>query len=419
MRIAKSILVSAISTFVLLFSVPLVTAQGPCGDTVTVTSGDTLAQIAFRCDTTVDALLEANPEVTDPRTLQIGQVLTIPPEAGQTTASIAPTSGPPGTDVNLTASNFPANIQVIIGVGRENSEWDPVRMEQTDSNGELHTTITVPDFAEVDERWVFVVTTANARFEAITNTFQVIDTVEATRVTISPLTGIPGTPVEVEASGFPPNTEVVVGAGREYSEYDILERLTTDEFGQIDTQVAIPDFARPGSRWVIVVETYDYRIRAVSDVFNVSTEDGTTPTLPPDDALFTHTNIYLIALDDGGTRGEEIGCNDSVVPVEVDIEPTIAPLTAALETLFAIDSRIYGQTGLYNALHNSDLDVDGIDIVDGHATIALTGEVVMGGVCDMPRFRAQLEETALQYHTIDSVSITINDRPLDEILSQR
>jgi hypothetical protein len=84
-----------------------------------------------------------------------------------------------------------------------------------------------------------------------------------------------------------------------------------------------------------------------------------------------------------------------------------------------MNDRVYGETDLYNALSNSDLQVEGIDIVAGHATIALSGEVVLGGVCDLPRFRAQWEDTALQYHTIDTVSISINGRPLDEILSQR
>lgn len=409
----------ALGTLMMLFSVSLVGAQGPCGDTVTVVAGDTLTRIAIRCDTTVDALLHANPEVTDPRTLQIGHELTIPAEAGEPSASLAPASGPPETSVNLTASGFPANIHVIIGVGREHSEWDATKLEQTDSNGELVTTAAIPDFADFDERWVFVVTTPNGRFEAVTNAFQVTEAAEAAQVSVSPLTGPPGTPVQVEASGFPPHADVVVGAGREYSEYDILERLTTDEAGQITSQVAIPDFAREGSRWVIVVDTYDYRVRAVSDVFNVTTEDGTEPAPPPDGAMFTHTNIHLIALDDAGARGREIGCNDSVVPVEVDIGPTVAPLTAALETLFSMNDRVYGETDLYNALSNSDLQVEGIDIVAGHATIALSGEVVLGGVCDLPRFRAQLEDTALQYHTIDTVSISINGRPLDEILSQR
>jgi hypothetical protein len=40
----------------------------------------------------------------------------------------------------------------------------------------------------------------------------------------------------------------------------------------------------------------------------------------------------------------------------------------------------------------------------------------VGGVCDEPRVRAQLEETALQFVTVDSVSIFVNGQPLAEAL---
>jgi spore germination protein GerM len=85
--------------------------------------------------------------------------------------------------------------------------------------------------------------------------------------------------------------------------------------------------------------------------------------------------------------------------------------------MFTIDNEFYGQSGLYNALHQSNLSVQGIDIDNGHATIALNGDLQMGGTCDTPRIEAQLTQTALQYSTIDTVSITINGQPLEDILS--
>ncbi|MGC9348311.1 MAG: GerMN domain-containing protein [Anaerolineae bacterium] len=112
-----------------------------------------------------------------------------------------------------------------------------------------------------------------------------------------------------------------------------------------------------------------------------------------------------------------MGCDDSVVPVEVVIEPTVAPLTAAINKLLAIDTEYYGQSGLYNALHASNLTLEGINIVQGKATIALSGELVLGGVCDNPRVEAQLEETALQYSTVSQVEILLNGEPLDQVLS--
>lgn len=50
----------------------------PAGTSYTVEKGDTLVAIAAKFKITVDALRAANPQVTDPTKLQIGQVLTIP-----------------------------------------------------------------------------------------------------------------------------------------------------------------------------------------------------------------------------------------------------------------------------------------------------------------------------------------------------
>jgi hypothetical protein len=128
----------------------------------------------------------------------------------------------------------------------------------------------------------------------------------------------------------------------------------------------------------------------------------------------------LIALQDGGRLGPEIGCGDSLVPVEVTLDSGSNPVAAALAKLLASDSRSYGEQGeLYNALARSTLQVAGVTLEHGRAVIDLTGQVSLGGVCDTPRFRAQLEETARQFPAVDQVDIFINDRPLAELLSQK
>jgi len=49
-----------------------------CGNTVTVRAGDTLSHIALRCGTTVNAILRANPSITNPDLIRPGQVLILP-----------------------------------------------------------------------------------------------------------------------------------------------------------------------------------------------------------------------------------------------------------------------------------------------------------------------------------------------------
>ena len=44
---------------------------------------------------------------------------------------------------------------------------------------------------------------------------------------------------------------------------------------------------------------------------------------------------------------------------------------------------------------------------------------MLGGVCDSPRFEAQIEQTALQFSTVSSVEVFINDIPLQDVLSQQ
>jgi len=235
-------------------------------------------------------------------------------------------------------------------------------------------------------------------------------------VAIAPSSGPPGTVVQVNARGFPPDVVVELGIGRPNSEYDVVDDATADSAGRVDTSMAIPAFVEPEDQWVIVVATQDHAVKAVSSVLEVTGQAAATATSGPS---ISRTQIYLIAVGDDGQSGKEIGCNDSVVPVEIEIAPTIAPLTAALERLLSIETREYGQSGLYNALHRSDLSVEAINIVDGEASIALSGTLTLGGVCDNPRVKAQLSETALQYATVDRVSITVNGTPLDDLLEQR
>ncbi len=91
-------------------------------------------------------------------------------------------------------------------------------------------------------------------------------------------------------------------------------------------------------------------------------------------------------------------------------------MTAAYEQLFATASSKTPEP-LYNALENSDLRLQGINIVDGHASVHVVGQLELGGACDAPRVRAQLEQTALQFRTVNTVSIQINGTPLQEVLS--
>jgi hypothetical protein len=142
--------------------------------------------------------------------------------------------------------------------------------------------------------------------------------------------------------------------------------------------------------------------------------DTTTP--PP---TVSQVNVYMVAVGDDGRNGMRIGCGDSIVPVTVQIPATPAPLRGALERLLSDKSQYFGNTGLLNALYASDLRIDRVAIVDGEATVALSGTPRLSGTCDTPRVVAQLEETVRQFGSVSSVRIFLNNRLIREALSQQ
>lgn len=137
-----------------------------------------------------------------------------------------------------------------------------------------------------------------------------------------------------------------------------------------------------------------------------------------EDTETTTVNIYLIALEDGGEMGDEIGCGDSIVPVERTVVKTEDSLEAAIRQLLLVTNRD-PSSGYYNALHSSDLELISADIENGIATINLEGEIQVGGVCDNPRIQEQLKRTVLQFQEINEAVININGQSLEELLSSR
>lgn len=298
------------------FGITMTDAQVTCGDTITVQSGDTLAEIAQTCETTVPALLATNPEITDPTALEVGQVIVLP-----------------------TAIN----------------DVDPL-------------------------------------------------------VAISPQRGGPGTTVTIIANGFPILEEVTVNMGAEGTPAVLTRRTSTDNAGGITTTLTIPVDANPvNPRWLVTVTGLETSSVARSFPFIV------TDTPPVDSPrTFTQTQVYLV--DSGSAPTGQI-CMENIVPYTIDIEPTVAPLTAAIESMLTTPE--YPVEGLYNAFSLSDLTLNGIDIDNGEAEIALSGELVTLGQCDSQWMPAQIRQTALQYATIDSVVITVNGEPIEDVIASR
>ena len=183
----------------------------PCGDAVVVARGDTLSRIAERCDVSEAALLRDNPNLSGSDDLRAGQELRLRRggpdlgtrldralgsvgtiasragsalndlagevgasvddllarnpdlhsrvrqlgdrlglaglDAGAASASVSPTSGPPGTLITVTALGLPATAPVVIGAGRRRSAYEVLYQARTSGTGTLQATVPVPSWA--------------------------------------------------------------------------------------------------------------------------------------------------------------------------------------------------------------------------------------------------------------------------------
>ncbi len=149
--------------------------------------------------------------------------------------------------------------------------------------------------------------------------------------------------------------------------------------------------------------------------------EAPTPTPSPTGEMSVteeKVQLFFIALEDNGTRGEQIGCNDSIIPVEYTISSQ-DPVRTTLDYILSLKDQTYEGTDLYNSLYQSTLTVKDIKESSKSIDVYLEGQIQLGGVCDNPRLQEQLERTITQFYPGKNVTIFINNKELTEILSQQ
>jgi len=175
--------------------------------------------------------------------------------------------------------------------------------------------------------------------------------------------------------------------------------VTFENFGK--KHVIIFSVARERGRWKIGDLLYDDGATLVQILRN---ENNSGQTI----------KIYLVAIGDDGKSGRKIGCGDSLVAITRPIQKTAAPLTAAIRELLITPEQIGGARRLENFWKGRNLKVTSVSIRNQTATIQLSGEVFVAGVCDVPRIQGQIEETARQFPTVKKVKVFIGKRTLAE-----
>ncbi|HSU47903.1 MAG TPA: hypothetical protein VLJ40_13405 [Arthrobacter sp.] len=127
--------------------------------------------------------------------------------------------------------------------------------------------------------------------------------------------------------------------------------------------------------------------------------------------------IYYVAVGDSGRSGPAIGCGDSLVATTTAPVRFTDQVGPSVGTLLANKSRDVGQSGLINVLYQSSLTYLAGELNGSTITIWLSGQFMLGGVCDIPRAKAQLEYTAMAASGATSAQVFVNNRPIDQVLS--
>jgi hypothetical protein len=137
----------------------------------------------------------------------------------------------------------------------------------------------------------------------------------------------------------------------------------------------------------------------------------TAPAAPP-----AEFKVFLVALGDNGKSGKRVGCEDSLVPVSRPLEAGAAPLATAIRALLATPPETEGTPTLENFWKGSDLALESVGIRKGTATINITGQISVAGVCDEPRIIGQIEATARQFPSVKRVRVLVNGRRLADVI---
>lgn len=102
----------------------------------------------------------------------------------------------------------------------------------------------------------------------------------------------------------------------------------------------------------------------------------------------------------------QIGCEDVLVPVRVELEKNMSDLAHAIVQLLVTKRAQYEDRGLSNSVAGIGLTLANVSYEDGLRVIEFEGEPRLSGVCDDARIQAQVEQTIGLY--ADDYEIRLN-----------
>jgi LysM repeat protein len=236
MRSHRLVLAAAIAAVSLAATTAQVEAQSGCGPSVTVARGDTLSEIAERCDVSELAILRANSGITGSADLQVGMELKI-------------RDGAAGFSLDRAAGRLKSFAQEAGDTLEDLAAKVGSSVEDLlNSNPDLHQRL-----RQLGDRLS-------------------IPGVDASKAQISlePPSGPPGTAVTISAVGLPANAPVTIGGGAPRAAYEILDRAWTSNDGTLQATVRVPEWAADTRRFVFAIANADGTLKARSPAFQIA-----------------------------------------------------------------------------------------------------------------------------------------------------
>jgi LysM repeat protein len=137
-------------------------------------AGQAVEGAAEQVTGSVQDFLQRNPDLHQ-RVRKLGQRLSIPGmDKVEAQVSMSVRKGPPGTAVTLSAIGLPANQPVEIAGGAAGSEYQVLDQSRTSADGTLQVTVQVPESADPQRDFIFVVANTKIELAARSATFDVV-----------------------------------------------------------------------------------------------------------------------------------------------------------------------------------------------------------------------------------------------------
>ncbi|HEV7251739.1 MAG TPA: LysM domain-containing protein [Mesorhizobium sp.] len=206
--------------------------QTTCGGQATVEAGETLADVAQRCNVRLGDIFDANPDLQTTE-VAAGTVIDMP---------------------GVTANGLLDRTRDAIRQAGSEVEDAAKRAGKTVSDYLAENPDLNRDILEFGQRL------GVPGIEAPTPE-------RGAALTITPEAGRPGDMVTIQASGLQGDADAVIGAGPPRSEFNVLKNARTSASGRLELSVQVPDLASGQDALVFIVETD--RVRLTSKPFDV------------------------------------------------------------------------------------------------------------------------------------------------------